>query len=55
MGINDGDIIHYKAKYEQEKAAYLKRIGSENGGTPSSNIKMIENGVRSELGDENAE
>ena len=45
MGINDGDIIHYKAKYEQEKAAYLKRIGYERDGTSSSNIKMIEDAV----------
>ena len=45
MGVNDGDIIHYKAKYEQEKAAYLKRIGYERDGISSSNIKMIEDAV----------
>ena len=45
MGITDGDIIYYKVKYEQEKAAYLKRIGYERDGTSSSNIKMIEDAV----------
>ena len=45
MGITDGDIIYYKLKYEQEKAAYIKRIGYERDGTSSSNIKMIEDAV----------
>ena len=42
MGLTDGDVIYYKVKYEQEKAAYIKRIGYERDVTSSSNIQMIE-------------
>ena len=45
MGINDGDIIYYKVKYETEKAAYRKRIGYERDVTSSTSIKMIEDDV----------
>ena len=45
MGINDGDIIYYKVKYENEKAAYRNCIGYEIDGTSSSSIKMIEGDV----------
>ena len=46
MGINDGDIIYYKVKYENEKAVYRIRIGYERDGTSSSSIEMIEGDVR---------
>ena len=45
MGITDGNIIYYKVKYEQEKAAYIKCIGYERDETSSSNIKMINDAV----------
>ena len=45
MGINDKAIEYYKVKYENEKAAYRKRIGCGRDGTSSPSIKMIEDDV----------